>query len=139
MGKKKEKTKGKGEDDDEEILCPTTRKSERLGAANAAVAAAAAPKAAAAAAAPAAVSPTATATGPLPPVILEGHFKGYMSPGYAWGTCTRNASAIYREAFEEWQKEETERLFTEVIPRCPIHASAQHAGRDSLYAHRRPK
>ena len=71
MGRKKEKTTSKKEDDDEEVLCSTTRKSERLIAANAAVAAAA-PKTAAA----------ATATDALPPVILEGRFEGYMSPGY---------------------------------------------------------
>jgi hypothetical protein len=105
MGRKKEKTTSKKEDDDEEVLCSTTRKSERLIAANAAVAAAA-PKTAAAAAAPAAVSPTATATDALPPVILEGRFEGYMSPSYVaahkreyYKFCWDNA----REDFTFWQ------------------------------------
>jgi hypothetical protein len=105
MGRKKVKTTSKKEDDDEEILCSTTRKSERLIAANAAVAAAA-PKTAAAAAAPAAVSPTATATDALPPVILEGRFEGYMSPSYVAAHkrefhkfCWDNA----REDFTLWQ------------------------------------
>ena len=104
MGRKKEKTTSKKEDEDEEVLCSTTRKSERLIAANAAVAAAA-PKTAAAAA-PAAVSPTATATDALPPVILEGRFEGYMSPSYVaahkreyYKFCWDNA----REDFTFWQ------------------------------------
>ena len=124
MGRKKEKTTSKKEDDVEEILCSTTRKSERLIAANAAVAAAAL-KTAAAAAAPAAVSPTATATASLPPIILEGPFKGYTSPGHAGFTSWN----IYREAFEEWREEETERLFTEVIPRLLYYQSTSCVGK----------
>ncbi len=105
MGKKKTET-------------TTTRKSERLAAANAAAAAAAFNAAAATAAA--AASPTATATDALPPVILEGRFEGYMSPGYVEEMSRRDrmyyqelCRRLQKSAFEDfaqWQDEEIDKL-----------------------------
>jgi hypothetical protein len=75
----------------------TTRKSERLAAANAAAAAAAFNPAAAAA------SPTATANDAPPPVILEGRFEEYMSPGYV-EEMSREKRMHYQELCRRLQK-----------------------------------
>jgi hypothetical protein len=67
--------------------------------------------------------------GALPPNIPEGRFKGYMSPGYAWDTCTRRVSRIYREEFEEWQKEVTEEFEewqNEVTDGLPVQFMRRH-------------
>ena len=115
MGRKKEKKESEKWDDDPllKIYC------ERIAAADAA-AAAAATNTAAAAAAPAAISPIATDTDTLPPVILEGRFKGYVSPSrVAWEKREQYKwyASQAREDFAYWQEEVADELSVHVMCR----------------------